>query len=49
MSGWSNNDLTMMASYGEYDGAFSVIVVVFVYVVWFGRHFQNKEQLMFLS
>ena len=33
MSGWSNNDLMMMASYGEYDGAFSVIVVVFVLVL----------------
>ena len=50
MSGWSNNDWMMMAIYGEYDGAFSVIVVVVVvFVVWFGRHFQNKEQLMFLS
>ena len=48
MSGWSNNDLMMMASYGEYDAAFSVIVALLL-LVWFGRHFQNKEQLMFLS
>ena len=34
MSGWSNNDLMMMASYGEYDAAFSVIVaLLFVGVV----------------